>query len=238
MTVALVVVFVLLALALAVALADRIGASLAERKASEFVSVPFGHRANVRVHGRFFLNQALRGRYSDVEVSGGGLQVGEMSGATLVAHLHNVLLPIGELLGGRATRLPCERVEGRIVLPYGELARVSRIPGLTLTYEDGRLMASAAVPVPGISQLARLSGEAVLRIMPGDAVWLRVRRVAVAGISLPTLLLRQLVPTLSVPIALPALPYGLHLDEISPSPAGLVVRTSASDVVLAPSPLP
>jgi hypothetical protein len=237
-TIALVIVlFALLAVALAVALADRIGSGLAERKASEFVSEPFGHPATVRVHGTPFLTQALRGRYSDVEVSGGGLQIGEMSGATLDAHLYNVLLPLGELLGGRTTQLACDRVEGRIVLPYGELARVSRIPGLALTFEDGRLMASAAVPVPGISQLARVSGEAVLRVMPGDAVWLRIRRVAVAGISLPSLILRQLLPTLSVPIPIPALPYGLHLDDVTPSPTGLVVRASAEPIVFAATPV-
>lgn len=232
MTVAiLIVLFVLLAIALGLALLDRVGATLAERKASEFVSHPFGHPANVRVHGTPFLTQALRGRYTDVEVSGGGLVVGEMAGATLDAHLYNVLLPLRELLGGRTTELPCERVEGRIVLPYGELARVSRIPGLSLSFVDGRLTATAAVPVPGIGQLARVSGEAVLRIMPGGAVWLRVRRVAVAGISLPSLLMKQLVPPLSVPIALPSLPYGLVLDELVPSETGLVVRASASDVV-------
>jgi hypothetical protein len=234
MTIAIVIVlFVLLALGLAAALADRMGAALAERKASEFVSQPFGHPANVRVHGTPFLTQALRGRYADVEVSGGGLVIGEMAGATLDAHLYNVLLPLRELLGGRTTELPCERVEGRIVLPYGELARVSRIPGLSLTFVAGRLTATAAVPVPGIGQLARVSGEAVLRIMPGGAVWLRVRRIAVAGISLPSFIMKQLIPSLSVPIVLPALPYGLVLEELIPSESGLVVRASAVDVVFA-----
>ena len=226
-----IIVFVLLALALGVALTDRIGATLAERKASEFVSQPFGHPANVRVHGTPFLTQALRGRYTDVEVSGGGLQIGEIAGATLDAHLYNVLLPLRELLGGRTTELPCERVDGQIVLPYGELARVSRIPGLSLTYVNGRLTATAAVPVPGISQLARISGEAVLRIVPGGAVWLKIRGVAVAGISLPSLIMRQLLPTLNVPIPLPSLPYGLVLDELLPSESGLIVRASAAEVV-------
>jgi len=232
MTVAIVIVlFVLIALALGAALADRIGATLAERKASEFVSQPFGHPANVRVHGTPFLTQALRGRYADVEVSGGGLQIGEMSGATLDAHLYNLVLPLRELLGGRTTQLPCDRVEGQIVLPYGELARVSRIPGLSLTYVNRRLTATAAVPVPGIGQLARVSGEAVLRIMPNGAVWLRVRGVAVAGISLPSFIMKQLIPSLSVPIALPSLPYGLVLDQLVPAESGLIVRASADDVV-------
>jgi hypothetical protein len=226
-----IVLFVVLALALGLALADRVCAALAERKASEFLSDPFGQPASVRIHGASFLTQAMRGRYRDIEVSGGGLVIGEMAGATLNAHLYDVLLPARELLAKRASQLTCRRVEGRIVLPYGEVARVSRIPGLSLTFSDDRLMAAAAVPVPGISQLARLSGEAVLRVMSGDAVWLRVRHVAVAGISLPTLLIKQLAPSLSVPIPLPELPYGLRLDEIRPGGSGLEVTGSADNVI-------
>lgn len=225
-----VVVAVLAVLALSLVLADRSCATLAERKASEYLAEPFGYPPSVRVHGTPFLTQALRGRYGDIEVSGGGLQVGEMAGATLEAHLFNAILPPRELLGGRTTELPVERVEGRIVLPYGEVARVSRIPGLTLTYERQRLIASASLPVPGINQIARVSGHAALSVVEG-AVWLRVRGLSVAGIGLPSLVVKQLMPSLNVPIPLPALPYGLRLDELRPVQSGLVVCGSAQDVV-------
>jgi hypothetical protein len=225
------VAVVLLVLAAAgVALADRLLAALAERKASEYLSEPFGHPANVRVHGAPFLTQALRGRYRDVEVSGGGLRIGEMAGATLDAHLHNIYLPPRDLLSGRTGELPCERVSGRIVLPYGELARVSRIPGLALSYEKGRLVASASLPVPGISQLARVSGDARLSVVDG-AVWLRVSGLSVAGLGLTALVIKQLMPGMSVQIPLPPLPYGLRLDAIEPGGGGLVVRASAAAVV-------
>ena len=72
-----------------------------------------------------------------------------------------------------------------------------------------------------------------LIVGPLTAVWLRIRRVAVAGISVPALIMRQLVPTLSVPIPIPSLPYGLRLDGLTPSPAGLVVSASAESVVFA-----
>jgi len=231
MLVALLVVAVLGVLAVSVLLADRVLAATAERKASEFLSAPFGHPATVRVHGGRFLPQALRGRYRDVEVLG-TLRVGDIHGATLVAHLTNAHLPARELLGRRARELPCERVTGRLVLPYGELARVAPIPGLTLSFEGERLLASAALPVPGISQLARVGGEAVLTLAPGGAVWLRVRGVSVAGLTLPGLVLNQLLPTLNVPIPLPPLPYGLRLDELRPTASGLVVDGSASAVVI------
>jgi hypothetical protein len=231
MVIAIIVVAVLLVvIAIVLPLVDRVLAALAERKASEYLSEPFGHPATVRVHAKPFLTQALRGRYSDVEVLG-GLRIGEINGATLVAHLTNAYLPPRELLGRRAKELPCERVEGRLLLPYPELARVARIPGLSLTFEGERLMATAAVPVPGISQLARVAGEAVLSLTRTGAVWLQIRGVSVAGITLPSLVLSQLLPTLNVPIPLPTLPYGLRLDELRPTANGLVVNGSADAVV-------
>jgi hypothetical protein len=228
---------VVVVLAIALPLVDRLIAAQAERKASEYLSAPFGHPATVRVHAKPFLTQALRGRYSDVEVSG-GLRIGDISGATLVAHLTNAYLPMRELLGGRATELPCERVEARLLLPYPELARVSRIPGLSLAFDGDRLLATAALPVPGISQLARVTGEAVLSITRSGGVWLSMRGVSVAGISLPSGVLSQLMPTLSVPIPLPTLPYGLRFDELRPTAAGLEVDGSADAVVLHRRPRP
>lgn len=231
MVVALVVaVVVLVLLAGLVVVLDRLLAATAERKAAEYLSEPFGHPATVRVRGGSFLPQALRGRYRDVEVLG-TLGVGEIHGATLVAHLTNAYLRPRELLGGRARELPCERVTGRLVLPYSELARVAPIPGLVLSFEGERLMASAALPVPGISQLARVGGEAVLTLASGGAVWLRIRGVSVAGLTLPGLVLNQLLPTLNVPVPLPPLPYGLRLDELRPTASGLVVDGSADAVV-------
>lgn len=225
-----VVVAVLVLVAVTVPLVDRVIAAAAERKASEYLSEPFGHPATVRVHAKPFLTQALRGRYTHVEVLG-GLRIGEINGATLVAHLTNAYLPLRELLGGRAKELPCERVDGRLVIPYPELARVARIPGLSLAFDGERLMASAALPVPGISQLARISGHAVLTITRTGAVWLQIKDVSVAGIALSSFMLSQLLPTLHVPIPLPPLPYGLQFDQMRPTANGLVVDGSASAVV-------
>lgn len=231
MLIALIVVAaLLLALALAFPRIDRSLAALAERKASTYLSAPFGHPATVRVHGRPFLTQALRGRYRDVEVLG-GLRVGDINGAKLVAHLTNAYLSPRELLGGRAAELPCQLVEGHLVLPYEELARVARIPGLRLRYDGRGLRATAALPVPGISQLARISGAAVLSLPPGGGVWLQIRDVSVAGIALGSLVVSQLLPTLTVPIPLPPLPYGLRLDALRPTADGLVVEGSAEAVV-------
>ncbi|MEO9133511.1 MAG: DUF2993 domain-containing protein [Jatrophihabitantaceae bacterium] len=237
MVIVVVVLAVLVLLALGLALADRILVALAERKASAFLAEPFGHPPTVRVHGAPFLTQAVRGRYREVEVSGGGLRIGELAGATLNARLFNIYLPARELLGGRTSELPCEHVEGRVVVPYAELARVSRVPGLVLTFERSRLIASASLPVLGFGQLTRVSGTAKLTVVEG-AVRLRVSDPSVAGISLTGLVLRQLMPRMDVPIPIPRLPWGLRLNELEPTASGLAVSGSAAATVFRSPPDP
>lgn len=239
MTIVLVVVLValLVVLVAAVPVLDRYLAALAERKASDYLSLPFGRPAAVTVNGRPFITQALRGRYDSVHVAGGGLRIGDIAGVALDAQLRNVYLSLRDLAGRRANELPCEHVEGQLVLPYGEVARVARaaggptFAGLELRPSKGRVIATAALPIPGISQLARVSGMAVLELGQGNTVWLRVRGVSVAGINLPTLMLQQLLPALDVPLSLPPLPYGLQIDEVRPGDDGLVVFGSAAAVV-------
>jgi hypothetical protein len=233
MTVVLVAVLVVLAVVvLAIALSDRSVARLAERKAAEYLVAPLGDGATVRVHGEPFLSQAVRGRYREVEVTSSALRLGAFGGVSLHAHLVNAYLPLRDLLGRRTNELPVEHVHGAVVIPYPELARVSPLPGLEFTYRDERLMVTAKLPVPGISQLARVGGEALLTIAETGGVWLRVRNVSVAGLALPSIVLNQLVPTLTFPIPLPPLPYGLRLEQLTPTAEGLEVSGSARAVVL------
>lgn len=230
MLTALVVLALLAVLAVGLGLADRALATRAERAASAYLAGPFGRPPTVRVHGRPFLTQALRGRYRDLRVSGSGLRVGDISNARLDARLRNLWLPPRALLARRAVELPCEQVSGQLLVPYAELARRSRVPGLGLAFERGRLLATAALPIPGVSQLVRVSGRARLTV-DGDAVWLRVGGLAVAGMNVTALVLRQLLPRMNVAIPLPTLPWGLRVDELQPTADGLMVHVSAAAVV-------
>ncbi|MBE7188320.1 DUF2993 domain-containing protein [Jatrophihabitans endophyticus] len=219
---------VLVLVGLLLVLVDRQAATVAERRASEFLSASFGRPADVHVEGAPFLTQALRGRYRDVRVSGGGLRLGVLNGASLDARLRNVYLSTRRVLGRQVEEMTCEHLSGRIVLPYAELARVAKIPGLQLTHVGGRLLASAALPVAGFDQIARVNGEAVWSVGGGGSVWLRIRGVSVVGIAVPSLVMSQLLPTLNVPIPLPELPFGLRIENLEPEPDGLAVTGSAA----------
>lgn len=231
MIVVLVILAVFVVAVVVVAASDQAIARQAEQRASEYLTVPLGGPATIRVHGEPFLTQALRGRYTDVEVSGTQLVIGEIRGAALTARLRNAYLPLPALLGRRVAELPCEHVAGNLVIPWPDLSRLAHVPTLTLAHDGTRLVASMSMPIPGISSLARVSGEALLAVAEGGAVWLRMRAIAVAGIVVPSIVLSQLLPTLRFPIPLPPLPYGLRIDGLDPTPAGLVVHGSADAVV-------
>lgn len=225
--------------AVVLAACDQAIARRAEQRAAEYLTVPLGGPAMLRVHGEPFLTQALRGRYGDVEVTGTALRIGEITGAALTARLRNAYLPLPALLGRRVSELPCEHVSGNLLIPWADLARLARVPTLSLSHDGVRLVASVSMPIPGISVLARISGQAVLSVADDGGVWLRMRAIAVAGIVAPSIVLSQLLPTLRFPIRLPPLPYGLRIDGLDPTPAGLLVHGSADAVVFRrPVPVP
>jgi hypothetical protein len=235
---ALVVVGVLAVVVLGVLIVvfDRYLAAEAERRASVYLSTPLGQAARVRVHARPFLTQAIRGRYHRVEVTAADLEFGALRGTTLHAHLTNAYLPLRDLLGRRARELPVERVHGDLVIPYRELARASRVPGLRFTYRDERLIVTARLPVPGIGQVAGVSGEAIATIGAEGGVSVRVRNISVAGFTVPRIVLSQLVPVLEFAVPLPPLPYGLRIEQLDPTDDGLRVSGSSSAVVFRAGP--
>jgi hypothetical protein len=214
--------------------ADRTLAQLAETKASAFLTTPLGDAARVQVHGRPFLTQAIRGRYGRVEVTAPEVNLGALGRSTLHAHLVNAYLPLRDLLGRRANELPVEHVYGHVVIPYAQLARIGPVPGLAFRYRDERLIATAALPLPGFSQLVRISGEAVTTVGETGGVWLRVRDLQVAGLTVPSIVLNQIIPSLAFPIPLPRLPWGLRIDGLTPTAEGLQVSGSAGAVVFRP----
>jgi len=221
-----------------IAVVDRYLAGEAEQRASAYLSTPLGQAARVQVHARPFLTQVIRGRYHRVEVTATDLQFGALRGTTLHAHLTNAYLPLRDLLGKRVVELPVERVHGDLVIPYRELARVSRVPGLRFFYRDDRLIVTARLPVPGIGQVAGVSGEAITTISAEGGVSVRVRNIAVAGFSVPRIVLSQLVPALEFAVPLPPLPYGLRIEQLEPTAHGLRVLGSSHAVVFRANPAP
>jgi hypothetical protein len=224
------IVVVLLVL---VVILDRVTVGVAERAAETRLAkfAQFGKRPTVRIHGIPFLTQALGGKYSDIEVSGQDVHLSQVAGASIDVDLHGVHLPLRDLRSHNVTEVPVDRVEGTVTVPYAELARLSRVPGLTITPGDGTVGVSANLPVPGVGGLAKVTGQGSLTLVDGS-VRLSVTGLRVAGVAVPGLALQQLTRALSASIAVPTLPFGLRLTSIDARHNGLVIRGAGKHVVL------
>lgn len=229
-------VVAVLVLVVVVALADRVLAREAERRASAYLAAPLGRAARVQINGSPFLTQAARGRYRSIDVTAADFTLGVLRHTGLQAHLVNAYLPLRHLVRRDATELPVEHVHGELLIDYGQLARASRIPGLRFTYRDERLIATARLPIPGLGEVGGVSGEAFASISETGGVSVRVRNVSVAGFALPSMVLAQLVPALAFAVPLPPLPYGLRISGLTPAPDGLQVSGQAQAVVFRSDP--
>lgn len=224
---------VVLVLALIAVAADRVSLVFAQRATAGWLAghASFDRTPSVRIHGVPFLTQVVGGSYRDVEVRGEGLRLGDISGASLDAHLRGVQLKLTGIFAHSVDRLPCAEVDGSVTLPYAELARLANVPGLTFQVTSAGVRVSAALPIPGAGSVVAASGLVAITL-EGTSVRLSAQQVTVAGASLPPALAAQLAKALTVSIAVPPLPYGLELTGIHPAGAGVVLTGSARNVVL------
>ncbi len=223
-----------------VAVLDRVGVVVAQNAAESKLAgyAQFGQRPTVRVHGVPFITQAIRGVYRDIEVTSDDLRLGDISNAQLDVHLHGAHVPLSQLVRGRVTRLPVDRIDGTVTLPYAEVAQRSGVPGLTLApaggagdAADDTLVVSAPLAVPGFGQTVNATAQATATLS-GDALHVSVTRLQVAGVSLPDSVAALLAGRLAVTIPLPELPYGLQVRSITMRPDGIAVSGAGQDVVL------
>jgi hypothetical protein len=222
----------LLMLAGVLVIGDRITARYAQNTASDQLAVaaPFDRKPSVTVHGFPFLTQAVGGRYRDIEIAGGGLRLGNIKGASLDAHLHGVHLALGDIFGGSVRELPVDRIDGEVTLPYAELARLIGVAGLTLALGHGGVDVTLSGSVPGIGTV-QASGTANV-IVDGANLRLKITKLSALSITVPQIVIDQLISSVEVPIELPALPYGLTISSVTAGPEGAVVRGAARNVVL------
>ena len=212
---------------------DRVAVKFAENKVSDLLVVNAGFEQNpdVTVHGFPFLTQAVRGVYRDIEISGSGLQLGDIKGASVDVDLKGVHLPLSDVLHQSVDQLPVDRIEGEVTLPYDEIARLIGVPGLTLSQGSNggvKVTLSASVPIFGTIQA---SGTAEVTVS-GSSLSLKVTQLSALGVSVPQSVLNVLGQSIQVPVQIPPLPYGLTVSSVTAGESGIVVHGGAQDVVL------
>ncbi len=235
-------VVLLLIVAVLLAVADRVGASYAERVIGDRVAQEVAdqkatsEKPDVTVEGVPFLTQVLAGKYQEIQIRLKDFTGPAGNGETikmplLDIHARDVAAPLDTIRSGNGD-IVAGTVTGAGTIDYATVADLINQEGLKVSEKDGKLVGTA--PVQALGQTWNVSGTANLEIKDGVV---QVRFADVAADGLPNVpLVRNLIDNyvrgLALDLQVPALPLGLKVQKVEPRPEGLVVTAAASDVPL------
>jgi hypothetical protein len=228
---AVIVAFLLVALTVV----DRIAVSVAQAAVADRLTQqsPFdaGSKPHVSIHGLPFLTQAVAGKYDDIEVSGRPLTIDQVGDIDLDTHMHGVHVPLSKAVGRNVTSLPIDHVDASVVIPYAEVARLTGIPGLSLSGDNGVLHVSLPVNVPGTASSVPASADAVIHLN-GRRVSYAVQQISLAGVPVPPAVTSSVAAQMNGAITLPTLPYRLEVTGVTPTASGVQATARADHIVV------
>ena len=211
--------------------ADRSAASYAGRALADELqrTGTLAATPSVDVGGFPFLLQAVRGRYDRIEVTAVGVPAGEVTLAQLDAVLTGVQVPLVDVVSGQVGAVPVGRVQARALLSYADLARRSGNRGLRVEPVGNMVRVTGSVVVFGRT----LEASAVSRVvLEGTDVVVTATSYEVGNAVADAALTRALGDRLDFRVPLRGLPYGLVVDGVTVTAAGVVVSAGARDTVL------
>ncbi len=219
----------------ALAVADRVAVAMAqsavEKRLAEESPFDSGAKPHVSIHGIPFLTQATSGRYDDIEVSGEPLTIDRVSDIDLDAHMHGVHVPLSDAMNGDVSELPIDHVDASVVIPYGEVVRLTGIHGLSLSGGKGVLHVSVPVTVPGTVATVTASADADVHVA-GNRLSYAVKQISVAGVAVPSAVMSVVASQMNGAFTLPKLPYRLAVTGVTPTSSGLRATASADHIVV------
>ncbi|WP_431882756.1 LmeA family phospholipid-binding protein [Micromonospora gifhornensis] len=233
-------VVLLLVLAGLVVIADRVAASVAERRIADEVRQQVARQQaqsappEVEVGGFPFLTQVVDGRYERITIRmrdvQGAVQGDAISLPSLDVDARNVRASLDTLRTGRGD-VVAETVNGTATISYQSLAALLDREGLTLGERNGQLAVTAPLDVLG--QQLTVTGVADIVVSDEGQIALRFADLDAEGLPsapLARTLLNNFARSISVDVPLPELPFQLTVREVLPQPQGLTVTADARDV--------
>lgn len=210
--------------------AVRVGAQSAVARAVQRAE-RLGSTPTVTVHGSFFLPQAIRGRYSDVDITIEGLRDGALRIDQLTAHLQGVHVALGPVITGDVPGIPIDRTQERVSASYADLNRYLAAQGDPITVSAGpnqTLQLTGHVTVFGKD--VALSADTRFEPM-ADGIHVTPVKLDTGTAVLDAL--SRLTLGERVSFVIPTqLPFGQHVDSVTAGPADVQVLASGKDVVV------
>lgn len=205
--------------------ADRLAVQVAEARVAEQLRST-STSPSVEIDGFPFLTQALRGRYTDIQVDG----VLDAPFATFHASLKDAQIPPGAALSGNVTQVPVRRADGTVVVPYAELAQRFLGGSVQVTAENGNLRVTGSVTILGQKVSASILES--VAVEEGRRLVTEPIDVKVDGLPDAGPVRAAVVEALRLDGRLPELPYALQLTGVTAAPDGLRLSASAEDVII------
>ena len=222
--------------------ADRVGASYAERVIGDRVAQQLteqkatAEQPDVTIKGVPFLTQVLAGNYQEIKIllndfsgpAGNGKNIKmdplDIRAKDVKAPLDTVRSGNGDIVAGTVT--------GVGTLTYANLADLIGQEGLKLSERDGKLVGAA--PLQALGQTFNVTGTANLAVKDGvvSVTFADVTAAGIPNIPLVRTLVDNYVKRLAFDLKVPALPLGLKVQKVEPRPEGLLVTAAAADVSL------
>jgi hypothetical protein len=221
----------LLVLAVLLVVGDRVAAAYANRRLAAQVRTELAleQKPTVRVNGIPFLTQALGGNYKDVRVQIADFDSGPLQNIVIDARLQGVRAPLGDVVNGRLSSVPVDRITGDLRISYDSLARASGIEGLRITREGEALRVTGSVEVVG----RRVDAVAVGRVeVEGSDLKITAERATVEGVELPQVAVDAANRALSFAVSPRELPLSLEITNVRTEQDAVVVSARSDQAVL------
>lgn len=235
-------IVLLILVGIVLVVADRLGASYAERVIGDRVATQIANqkatseKPDVTVEGVPFLTQVLAGKYQEIKIGLRSFSGPAGDGKTIKMPLldiraKDVRAPLDTLRSGQGS-IVATTVTGTGTVGYAQVAELVGQKGLTLKESGGKLVGAA--PVQALGRTFNVSGAASLTLKDG-VVQVRFSDVTAEGVPDNPILrnfIDSYVKQLAVDLKVPELPLKLKLQRVQPTPAGLLVTFGANEVPL------
>jgi hypothetical protein len=220
------VIFLVLVIGLVIA-ADRIGLVVAQDEIAKNVASQYGldHNPTVKIKGFPFLNQALNGKYGEIDVKVGDVtQLGVHLTNTVVT-LKGVKAPLSDAVHGDSSKMVADTATSTATVSYADVDKQSP-RGMKVSAKGGALQVRGPVTVLGVTRTL----TATVTVRPsGRSVRVLPQTVNAGGATLPVALIQQAF-TFTMPVK--GIPLNTRISDVQVQPDGLRVTTTGEHVNL------
>jgi hypothetical protein len=229
-------VILLALLAGVLVLADRGMAVVSGNAAARQVKLHEGlhEEPKVTFRGFPFVTQAVRGRFGAIDITARDVERGGVTFDRIDAHLEDVKINLSKALRGKVRAVPIREGEATVRLRYADLADyLSTKPGnVRITVRGEQVYVTSTFGVPNVGSVEVEGTPRVTVTAHQVRVVVSNVHVVSGGTRLTAALAAAAAARASFTIPFQGLPFGIEVKSAELTPTALVVKASATGLVI------